>query len=361
MERDLKLDILKAIGIILVILAHTAKEKNIIFHIRNFDVVLLVLVSSLLFSRLNETKKDYSKNYFLKRIKRIAFPAWIFLVFFFIVYFFIYKYMGLEYFNSGTILLSFFFAEGLPCVWILRVFILISLSAVFLLKIQKKLKSKWSFLVFLAVAYLVYEFLIFLYINSNLSPIINSLHAYHIIDSLFFCFIPYSLLFGFGMILNKLTKKEIIFFILVFLSIFLFSGYYLNYNSDTFVTPQDYKLPPRIYFFSYGLLASLILYLLITPGLIKIVDSRPVIKKTIVFISTASLWIYLWHIFYFYLLDLPIYIFESLSSYPYLLFFVVLILSMFSFYIQKRLVLRIIEHLKLNKKNSERIFELFIK
>ena len=46
-KRRIDIDILKTIGILMVILAHV-NPPNIIFQLRNFDVVLLIIVSSYL-------------------------------------------------------------------------------------------------------------------------------------------------------------------------------------------------------------------------------------------------------------------------------------------------------------------------
>ena len=53
MIREKKIDVLKFIGLFCIILAHV-NPPQIIFQIRNFDVVLMILLSAYLFLR---TKK----------------------------------------------------------------------------------------------------------------------------------------------------------------------------------------------------------------------------------------------------------------------------------------------------------------
>ena len=80
-KRYIYIDYLKVLGLLLVILAHVNCPSPLM-QVRSFDVPLLVFVSGFLAS------KSYSghnaKGYYWKRIKRLVFPAWIFLTFFFL-------------------------------------------------------------------------------------------------------------------------------------------------------------------------------------------------------------------------------------------------------------------------------------
>ena len=64
-KRDVAIDILRTIGILLIILAHTSlsnDSSSIAFNIRNFDVVLMVYISGLSFCltyKPIKTKKDF--------------------------------------------------------------------------------------------------------------------------------------------------------------------------------------------------------------------------------------------------------------------------------------------------------------
>ncbi|MDY7013155.1 MAG: hypothetical protein SVX43_06045 [Cyanobacteriota bacterium] len=58
-KRDIRLDVLKTIGIILIILAHT-NPPIWIHQIRNFDVPLMVLLSGTLFYSSSSKSQDYS-------------------------------------------------------------------------------------------------------------------------------------------------------------------------------------------------------------------------------------------------------------------------------------------------------------
>ena len=79
--RNITIDILKTLGIILVILAHT-NPPTFIFQLRNFDVVLLVILSGSLAIK-SYTKSKNFKKYFEKRILRLAIPVIVMLSAFF--------------------------------------------------------------------------------------------------------------------------------------------------------------------------------------------------------------------------------------------------------------------------------------
>ena len=76
-NRDKKVDVLKFIGTLLVILAHV-NPPRILFDIRTFDVVALVFASGLTLKNIGGYK-GYCK-YILKRFKRLVVPAWGFIL-----------------------------------------------------------------------------------------------------------------------------------------------------------------------------------------------------------------------------------------------------------------------------------------
>lgn len=72
MNRLKNIDLLKCIGLFCIILAHVSPPK-ILFQIRNFDVVLMIIVSSFLFFYKNNNQ-NY-KSYLYKRFKRLIIPT----------------------------------------------------------------------------------------------------------------------------------------------------------------------------------------------------------------------------------------------------------------------------------------------
>ena len=63
MKRKTNIDILKVVGLFCIILAHVNPNKYI-FQLRNFDVVLMILISSYLGLKTNDNLKyiEYLKK-----------------------------------------------------------------------------------------------------------------------------------------------------------------------------------------------------------------------------------------------------------------------------------------------------------
>lgn len=116
--RDFKIDILRFIGLFLIILAHT-NVPSIIFQLRNFDVPMMVLISGIVFSLSYRATQNYPE-YLWKRVKRLVLPVWIFLSLFF-VFLFVFKNNDPRL-NIETVLNSYLFINGIGYVWIIRVF-----------------------------------------------------------------------------------------------------------------------------------------------------------------------------------------------------------------------------------------------
>ena len=109
-KRNIGIDILKVLGTLLIMLAHV-NPPVIIFQARNFDVVLLVIVSGMLFSNSYKRSKGYFQ-YTIKRFIRLVIPVWICLTIFFLG-----NYICSTYFLLGTIyslntIVSSFFMIG---------------------------------------------------------------------------------------------------------------------------------------------------------------------------------------------------------------------------------------------------------
>src|ERR1035437_5304545 len=85
-KRDTSLDVLRAIGLLLIILAHVLPPEPI-FQLRNIDVPLMMLVSGAVFGLSSGANKSYL-SYLVSRIRRLVLPTWIFLTIFFGLYFF---------------------------------------------------------------------------------------------------------------------------------------------------------------------------------------------------------------------------------------------------------------------------------
>ncbi|PEI51830.1 acyltransferase family protein [Priestia aryabhattai] len=288
-QRDIRIDILRCIAIVSIILAHS-EPGGLLFQLRNFDVILMVLLLGTSFYLSNKDKKKSISYpvYLGKRFKRLIVPTWVFLTIFFLLFYLISLINGSSYyFNFKDIFMSYsMFDEGIGFIWIMRVFFLIALISPLLLKVNQKIESNKKYFLFLSVIYVVYVILqsIAFFFHGSLGLFFQNFVLYGI---------GYGLIAAFGMRLKLLSKKELYIWASTFLFIFLCLCWHYNFNST-----QHYKYPPQLYYISYGMFVSLFLYIVFY---IKPIQSF-LNNKFIMFIAQNSIWLYFWHIIFVYLL-----------------------------------------------------------
>lgn len=80
--RDKTIDIMRVIGIMLIILAHVSPPE-FLFQLRTFDVPMMIFISGM--SYYVASKKDVKIVPYVKsRFRRLVVPAWIFITLFYI-------------------------------------------------------------------------------------------------------------------------------------------------------------------------------------------------------------------------------------------------------------------------------------
>ena len=204
--RDHNIDLLRFIGLSLVILAHVFPPP-ILFNIRCFDVPLMVFVSGM---TCYGRSADFSFNYLMRRFTRLVLPVWIFLTLYFTMI------LGLEVIDidSGLTLKhvvgSYLLWEGIGYVWIIRVFLLMALITPLIQSLNNTTKNTWSFLLVFCVALLGYLFMTGKHIGYDVGIIVNGL--YYIVG--------YGFLFWLGIRIKDLTKQDSL--ILVAMMVFAF-------------------------------------------------------------------------------------------------------------------------------------------
>lgn len=290
MKRDIRIDFLRALAIILIMLAHTVPPV-FLKNIRTFDVPLITMIlgmSFVLSTTKNKNKERYS-DYVLKRFNRLVIPAWIFITFFLILFFglsFIYPDLK-RFFSAYIIITSYTLLSGINYVWIIRVFFTIAIFSPLILYISKKVNNKLTkyalLLLCLAIQQLLY------YLNQFTDGKINLL--YQQLVAISFAYIIAALV---GMWSIKQTKKENFEMSCFFFFIFFIFGF-LNHFSQV----NDQKYPPSVYFLSYGLAISLLLLTLISNENVE----KKLNQKSIKWFSAHSLEIYYWHIIPITLID----------------------------------------------------------
>ena len=150
--RDVRIDLLRALGLAMVILAHVSPPATIM-QIRNFDVPMMVLISGMSFA-LSYKQENYL-DYFWKRIKRLVFPIWIFLS----IYFSAISLFDspLENLTWKTIVGSYLLVDGIGYVWIIKVFLLVALVSPLIYRFHQKIPNSNHYFGIILIAFGGYE------------------------------------------------------------------------------------------------------------------------------------------------------------------------------------------------------------
>jgi len=291
LDRDPRLDILRGIGLLCIILAHVGPPSSI-FQLRNFDVPLMVLVSGASFS-LSRAQNGKYGQYLFSRFVRLVIPTWIFLAIFFggtRLWSFI---VSCQYpFSMQKIISSFALLNGIGYVWVIRVFFLVALIAP-LAKTVLSSNRRTLLWLSLIIIYIVYEFSFSYFPWSN----------FRWVDVLFkeyiFYVVPYGLLMVIGMTLHQYGPKKQLAGAIILLFIFVCMAKWRHISTGGFVPSQHYKYPPTLYYLSYAVGMSLLL-----SSMVEMLNIGSLfIGSILAWIGQRTMWIYLWHIFILYVLS----------------------------------------------------------
>lgn len=283
MKRDFRIDVLRTIGIISIILAHTSPPE-ILSEARIFDVPLMAMLLGMSFV-LSMKGKNFEENYgsyVVKRFKRLIIPTWIFLTIFFSSIFLLKICLKISYpFSIKEIITSYALISGIGYVWIIRVFFTIGLVSPLLLYISRKIKKLLHQILF------IYGMLL---IQQVLCMISGSLSGYSskIFESLIAISFGYIICAMVGFWVVNLEVKQLAIFAAASLIPFLIMNI-----SIPFLSLSEQKYPPSPFFVLYGISVSLILLLVLSNN--QFIETF----KKITFFNWASkysLEIYFWHI-----------------------------------------------------------------
>ena len=161
-SRNIKLDLFRLLGLLVIMIAHAA-PPGWLFQLRNFGTPLLIVASALTFSYIYSKREISSKPFYIKRLKRLIIPTWIFLtVFFLLVY--LMKEIGylVEYpFDSNAIIASYALYRGIGFVWIFKVYIILALITPLALRINSNTSSNRRYYSSLLIIYIIYELVVY--------------------------------------------------------------------------------------------------------------------------------------------------------------------------------------------------------
>lgn len=289
-KRDLRIDILRFIAIIGIIIAHS-NPPTWLFELRNFDVTLIMMMmgASFYISNKNKEKIDYFP-YVVKRFKRLITPTWMFLTLFFILFYMVSLILNdTYYFDLREIIISYGTLGGIGFVWIMRVFFIVALVSPLIFKVSKIIKSSGTYLLLVVMLYILYEICIFIGIKLLEGPF------YTLYDQVFLYGFGYAIIAAIGIRLLSMSKKDLILLGGVSFLAFLIFAVFMDFPST-----QEFKYTPTLYYLAYGVFVSVILYLLVGIPIIN----KWLSNKFFMYISINSLWLYFWHIIPIYILKL---------------------------------------------------------
>lgn len=266
-----------------------------LFELRNFGTPLLIIGSAVTYSFIYREKSLIKKkSFFKKRFKRLIIPAWIFLTFFFLSFYTASIFLEKEFpFSREAVINSYNFYNGIGFVWILKVYMLLALLTPLGLRLSKakSIKNHRYFIAILSL-FIAYEILLHLFFERI------PMEYRVVISNTVLLIIPYTALYLYGMRLHLLKERTLQIIILVSLVVYGYLAVTKYLDTGTYVSTQDYKYPPRLYYISYAFFFINLIYYLISKYL-AIKNERLI--NGIVWLSSNSLWIYLWHIMAFYL------------------------------------------------------------
>ena len=284
MERNHKLDWLRTIGILLVILAH-ASPPPVLRNICCFEVCLLCFVSGFSFDLTNRFKNGHFENYkkyIIKRVKKLMIPAWGIVTLICLGTSILCLLVNADImYTFGDYILSMLFTnQGLGYVWIVKIYLfnaaMLPLCSYLFCRSSKI--TKW---ICGCCAIIVYAFICYFY-TEYLKDKIN-FNMQVLIEEFFLCTIAYFYVALVGVALNRDNKNAYRILMIVALT-FVLCQMMLN-DKNGFV-PNSFKWPPTLYYLSYGSMVSILLYFVVP-------------NKKVVFmewISIHSYDIYLCHI-----------------------------------------------------------------
>ena len=270
------IDFLKVIGLAGVIVAHTGPPEWVMM-LRNFDVPLMVILSAMVTGDSYERHKRAgggALSFYVARFKRIVFPTWIFLTLYFLVRLALsgQPYSAEYYLNSFLLTLY-----GIDYVWVM----LIYLYSALLIPLFSRLKLSSRVMALVVLLYALYEAAYYLRIGDDVP----------LVENTFYQIIPYGALTWLGYNYPRMKEKHRTAILIGAAAVFVALGLLYWHLFGTPQNVQVAKKPPRLYYLSYGVMWAFALL-----GFFRR-HQWPVFKHRFVrYISSHSIWIYLWHI-----------------------------------------------------------------
>jgi len=287
-KRDIRVDALRAVCILLIILAHTGLKgaDDTLFQLRTFDVPGMAICLGMSCELSSGGDRGYL-NYVGRRFMRLIVPMWIFLTIYFAVYGTVVWINGESFFGGGRgafekVLWSYIPMSGIGYVWIIRIYFMISLMIPVLMCV-KKIRGIFP--------RLIYLFLLFIMQNC-LCRYCDTLEgtARTLFSSLVVMTIGYAIMALCGMWMVRQTVGDNV--LMALMGVAFYVSYALV-GGMGFLDMQNNKYPPNAYFLGYGLFIGAVIF--IVSGMV-LTGTDGVPARTTRWLSVHSMGLYYVHI-----------------------------------------------------------------
>lgn len=276
-QRDRTIDFLRALGLLLIMLAHVDPPDGL-FQLRTFDVVLMVLVNGLSFQASWRPEEPYG-HYVLRRFRRLILPTWLFVAPLLLVLWVLSHWVDTIHLTLADYVSTFTLTAGIGYVWVILIYFEMALLSPLLLRALRRWGIRRYLLILIAAAPL-YELLAWVLPQGNTVP--GYLARYLLQDPL-----GYGFVCALGIGLRTMTMKQ-----RDGVALLAGLGWLGLAIARGFPPIQDWKYPPTFYYLAYGIAVSLFLCRLAERPGARRLCALPWVE----WLSRNSFWLYFWHI-----------------------------------------------------------------
>ena len=169
--------------------------------------------------------------------------------------------------------------------WIIKVFLLVSLMAPFFKRVIRKETNKQ--ILWILISWLFYEILLRAvpYFEENTGVVLS-----WFLSNVVLYMVPYGIIFWAGCLLTRFNEKQLIAVFFVMIILCFVNGLIMYHQYGHVVATQDYKYPIKLYYVSYAVGMGSFLYFLFSKLKLDI--------GYLSYIGKNTMWFYLWHIFF---------------------------------------------------------------
>lgn len=284
--RNATIDYMRCIGMLCVVLAHSGPPAWLL-QLRNFDVPLLVAVSAMAYASFPYAKIFPVKTFLVRRAIKLVAPTWLFLTFLFLLMLAVAVILHKPYpYDAATMIGTYSFYKGIGYVWILKIFLAMSLFTPVLFMFDRAVPDNARYFCWTIGAYAIYESVYFIAVSLMEDAAIRTF-----LEQAVFVIMPFLFVYAYGFRLQRLGTRTIILVMLLSFVVWAVLAIMAYSMTGGFVPTQNFKYPARLYYLSYAMIWINGLYLVL-----RTARWPDPMHRAAVWISQRSLWIYLWHI-----------------------------------------------------------------